>query len=128
MIPVLTDLSIRIGLVFDALNRENHPLSAKSIIYTKIGPVQAGDQIGGVRRMTATVGVEEDEGRPGRRGEEEGEKGEGVEIDFATGQFVLDIIPNANLDPSRVRFGREAVVVLAQIGEPGATETVRPGD
>ncbi len=41
MIPVLTDLSIRIGLVFDALNRENHPLSAKSIIYTKIGPVQA---------------------------------------------------------------------------------------
>ena len=91
-------------------------------------PVQPGDQIGGVRRMTATVGVEEDEGRPGRRGEEEGEKGEGVEIDFATGQFVLDIIPNANLDPSRVRFGREAVVVLAQIGEPGATETVRPGD
>ena len=60
--------------------------------------------------------------------EDDGEKSEGVEIDFATGQFVLDIIPNANLDPSRVRFGREAVVVLAQISESGETETVQPED
>lgn len=97
--------------------------------WTRSFPVQPGDQIGGVRRMTTRAAVEEDEGRPERRGEEEeGEKDDGVDIDFATGQFVLDIIPNANLDPSRVRFGREAIVVLAQIGEPGETETVRPED
>ena len=36
-----------------------------------------------------------------------------VDIDFGTGQYVLEIIPNATLDPSRVRFGREAFVVLA---------------
>ena len=89
-------------------------------------PVQPGDQIGGVRRMSTREAVEEDDGRPGREGEDDdGEKDEGVEIDFATGQFVLDIIPKANLNPSRVRFGREAGVVLAFIGEPGVTETVR---
>ncbi len=97
--------------------------------WTRSFPVQPGDQIGGVRRMTTRVAVEDDNGRPGRGGEEEEEEqDEGVDIDFATGQFVLDIIPNPNLDPSRVRFGREAEVVLAQIGEPGETETVRPED
>ena len=97
--------------------------------WTRRFPVQPGDQIGGVRNMTTSVAVEEDNGRPGRGGEEEEEeKDEGVDIDFATGRFVLDIIPNPNLDPSRVRFGREAEVVLAHIGKPGETETVRPED
>ena len=38
-----------------------------------------------------------------------------VDIDFGTGLYVLEILPNADLNPSQVKVGREATVVLAPL-------------
>ena len=93
--------------------------------HSRTFPVQPGDRIGGVRRVDlAEPSGDEGSDRDGPGGTGGGGEGEGgtddgtmiageVDIDFGTGRYVLEIIPNATLDPSRVRFGREASVVLA---------------
>ncbi|MCH2162879.1 MAG: hypothetical protein MK085_13545, partial [Phycisphaerales bacterium] len=82
-------------------------------------PLQPGDRIGGVRRVDLGSGDEE-AGGDGSLGEGgAGSPDDGrivqteIDIDFGTGLYVLEIIPNADLDPGQVRFGREATVVLA---------------
>jgi hypothetical protein len=86
-------------------------------------PVQPGDQVGGIRRVASQVANEDG----GSAGGQPGESGSGGEteptsgpakdllIDFSTGTFVLDIIPNVDLDPTKVRFGREATVLVVPI-------------
>lgn len=82
-------------------------------------PVQPGDRIGGVRRVEVASGDDDmaGGGAPGEGGASEPDDGrmlqDEIDIDFGTGLYVLEIIPNADLDPGRVRFGREATVVLA---------------
>lgn len=95
-------------------------------------PVQPGDQVGGIRRVTSQVANEDGGsvgGQPGESGsggetEPTSEPAKDLLIDFSTGTFVLDIIPNVDLDPTKVRFGREAtvlVVPIVSIEKPPAT-------
>ena len=84
-------------------------------------PLQPGDRIGGVRRVALSPGDQTD--RQGGAAPSGGfeEPGDGdtladdIEIDFGTGRYVLEILPNADLNPSLVKLGREATVVLAPI-------------
>ncbi len=83
--------------------------------HSRTFPVQPGDRIGGARIVEIESSEEPASDGMGEGGDDGTMLAGDVEIDFGTGLYVLEIIPNATLDPSKVRFGREAVVVLAPL-------------
>ncbi len=84
-------------------------------------PLQPGDRIGGVRRVANAPGnVDDRQGGAAPSGEsgqsdDEAAFTDEIEIDFGTGRYVLEILPNPDLNPSLVKLGRQATVVLAPI-------------
>tara|TARA_Y100000589_G_scaffold324010_1_gene359461 strand:- start:1130 stop:3109 length:1980 start_codon:yes stop_codon:yes gene_type:complete len=84
-------------------------------------PLQPGDRIGGVRRISLAQSAEDAGSDGASPAGESGDPDDGrmiadeVDIDFGTGLYVLEILPNADLNPSQVKFGREATVVLAPL-------------
>ena len=107
--------------------------------------VQPGDQIGGLRSVMLETEAEEDLRPPmppsgGQRGGEEseeegsGSEGEGgdtasedagsIMVDFSTGYYVLVLVPDLDLDPEEVRFGREAGVYLGPVSQDNANQAL----
>ena len=96
--------------------------------------VQPGDQIGGVRSIaTSDAGADEDSGSSGKPSGGEDEEGAGEQdsdaagkslIDFSTGYYVLVLVPDLDLDPAQVRFGREAGVYLGPVNQDAIDQSL----